>query len=136
LGLCTWCNGNKNLCAPVPPAVLTLNEYYKTKKATARTKVTLCFNVVRWDGEEFALDASFKGRQKKNKKGERVFATTKAHKLTKLLIWRRGEDAEVTLIEKIRETLSRLKSKLISLTNLSAIKSPVGPGPLAWRLQP
>jgi hypothetical protein len=87
-------------------------EYYKTKKATARTKVTLCYNVVRWDGEEFALDASFKGRKKKNKKGERVFAATKAHKLTKLLIWGRGEDTEVTVIEKIHNSRDSLETKI------------------------
>jgi hypothetical protein len=121
-----WCNASNNLCAVVAPAVLTLTEYNKTKKATARTKVTLCFNVVRWDGEEFALDGSFKGRKKKNKAGLRVWASTKAHRLTKQLIWRREEDAECTEIEKIRETLWRLRVRVVSLANLAGIKAPVG----------
>jgi hypothetical protein len=121
-----WCNASKNLCAVIAPAVLTLTEYYQTKKATARTKVTLCFNILRWDGDEFALDASFKGRKKKNKHGDKVWASTKAHRLTKQMIWRRDEDSECTEIEKIRETLWRVRVRVASLANLAAIKAPVG----------
>jgi hypothetical protein len=121
-----WCDGSKNVCSVVAPAVLTLTECNQTKTATARTKVTLCFNIVRWNGTEFDLDASFKGRKKKNKTGLKVWASTKAHRLTKQLIWRREEDAESTEIEKIRETLWRLRVRVVSLANVAAIKAPVG----------
>jgi hypothetical protein len=42
-----WYNASNNLCAVVVPDVLTLTEYHQTKIATARTKVTLYFNIVR-----------------------------------------------------------------------------------------
>jgi hypothetical protein len=112
-------------------ATVTLTEYNQTNKVTARTncKVTLCFNILRWDGIEFALDASSKGRRKKNKHGDRVWASTKLRRTqayTKQMIWHRDEDAERTEIEKIRETLWRVRVRVVSLANLAAIKATVG----------
>lgn len=126
-GLFGATDAKDNVCGVVAPAVLILTECYKTDTSgsAAKTKMTLTFNVVRWDGEEFVLDAAFKGR-KKMVKGKRVFAKTKAHRLTKLYIWRRDEDA-LDLgaeVEKIKEKVWRLRSKTFSLANLAAIKSP------------
>lgn len=122
-----WCHASGNTCALVPPAVLTHTEHHKTKKLSVRTNTTLTINVLRWDGTMFSIDSSFRGRKKKSKKeGEgMVWASTKAHRLTKLFIWRRDESLEqASAIETVRETLWRLKGRLTSLANLAAIKHP------------
>jgi hypothetical protein len=56
-----WCNRKGNYCAVVAPAYIELTEYHQSKKASAKTKLSIkFFNVLRWDGKEWALDASFK----------------------------------------------------------------------------
>jgi hypothetical protein len=85
---------------------------------------------LRWAGKRWKLDASFKGRLKKPvREGEEcdeIYASTKAHSLTKQLIWRRGDEASSTATEKVRESLWRLHVKLTSLADVAGIKSPVG----------
>jgi hypothetical protein len=140
-----WCDKSDNYVSVVAPAVLELTECHQTKTRAAKTKLTLCFNVFRWDVGEWALDASYKGQKKKGtKKEDDKFSASKAHRLTKLLIWRRDEDAvakarpkkknddalvpassemqELRRVEQLRDALWRLRSRLTSMANLAAVK--------------
>jgi hypothetical protein len=74
-----------------------------------------------WEAMAWALDASFKGRKKETEQGK-VYASTKAHRLTKLFIWLNDVRESASGVEKIRETLWQLSAREISLSNLAAVK--------------
>jgi hypothetical protein len=99
-----WCDSSDNYTAVVAPAILELTKFHHSKKASERTKVTICLNTLRWNGKRWALDASFKGRKKETEQGK-VYASTKAHRLTKLFIWLNDVRESASGVEKIRERL-------------------------------
>ena len=105
----------KNYCSVVAPAILTFREKFQTKKAPFQTKSSLHVNTLRWDGNVWSMSGSFGG----------VSARTKNFRFCRSSIWMLGEACSSDEVKKVRENLWILRSKLTSLVDLAACKTPV-----------